>query len=80
MKAGTSIKFDFQAMKWTGISIEQIKIWERIYPDANVIKALQYDIIRWIDKHRETKKVQKKRWRRFICNWLQKEQERSIGR
>jgi hypothetical protein len=79
-KGHSSIKFDFDTMKWRGISIEQIQIWERIYPDVNVIKVLQFDTIRWIDRNKEKKISHKSRWRTFICNWLQAEQEKNIGR
>jgi len=63
-------------MKWDGITVNQIKFWERIYPDVDIITVIQYDIIRWLDKMKSTKKVRKVNWHKFISNWLKSEQSK----
>lgn len=75
----TKISFDFREMKWQGITVSQIKLWERLYPDVDVDKCIQFDMIQWIDKRKDTKIAHKKDWKKTICNWLKREQERRIG-
>lgn len=72
------IKFDFKDMKWQGITVSQLKLWERLYPDIDVDNEIQVEMIRWLDKRQGTKIVLKKNWKTFISNWLKRSQERSI--
>ena len=74
------IKFDFDEMKWEGITVNQVKLWERLYPDVDVVNVINFDTVQWLDKKQGTKITQKRNWKSFICNWLKREQERSIGR
>ena len=74
------ISFDFKLMKWRGITIEQMQLWERLYPEVDVVQQLKVDMIAWLDRKKDTKLSHKKDWKRTIHNWLKKEQERNIGR
>lgn len=76
----TKIKFDFKEMKWTGITVSQVQLWERIYPDIDVDKLIQYDMIRWLDKRKGTKITLKRNWKQFIVNWLKREQNKTNRR
>jgi hypothetical protein len=75
-----TIRFDFESFKWEGLTIEQLQIWEKLYPHADIPKILKVDIPRWLDKmviSREPLKVKvkgrKKDWKKTIVNWLKKE-------
>jgi hypothetical protein len=72
------IKFDFATMSWQGLTVEQIQLWEHLYPDIDVIHVLKYDMPQWLDKKNGTKKVQKKNYKAFICNWLRRAQEAAL--
>jgi hypothetical protein len=73
------IRFNFTTMEWEGITYEQVKIWERLYPNTNVVQVLKVDMIQWLDKKRGTKVARKKNWKAFICGWLKREQLRGVG-
>lgn len=73
------INFDWQSMSWEHITIEQVKIWEVLYDEVDVVKEIKINMIRWLDKCKGTKKVQKKNWRRFICSWLKRAQMKGSG-
>jgi hypothetical protein len=73
------IRFDFDEMKWEGITVNQVKLWERLYPDVDVVNAIKFNMVQWLDKKQGTKITQKKNWKQFICNWLKREQERMAG-
>lgn len=75
------IGFDFETMRWSGITIEQLKIWEKLYPDVNIAQVLRQDMIEWLEKKVISRKplkvgsiARKKDWKRTIMNWLKKEQ------
>jgi hypothetical protein len=72
------ISFDFDHMVWSGITVEQVKLWETLYPDCDVVHEITIEMIRWIDKRKGTKVTRKKDWKRFICNWLKTAQTRSV--
>lgn len=75
-----SIRFNFDLMEWQGIDVERdIKVWERLYPDIKVISVVTVDMIQWLDKVKGTKKANKRNWRKFIVNWLKREQQRRVG-
>jgi hypothetical protein len=66
-------------MSWENITIEQVKIWEVLYDEVDVVKEIKVNMIRWLDKCKGTKRVQKKNWRTFIINWLARSQAKAIG-
>lgn len=81
-----SISWDFEEMRWKGITIEQIGIWQKLYPDVSMVQVLKVEIPQWIDKQivtreplRVNKIARKKDWKRTICNWLKKEQMKAVG-
>jgi hypothetical protein len=63
-------------MKWEGITVEQVKTWEKLYPDANVIQQVTVEMPRWLDKMEGKRITRKKDWKRTIVNWLKREQEK----
>lgn len=69
-----NIYFDFDARRWRGLNVEQIKFWEECYPDLDVIDILSKKMPVWLDAN--PNKAQKKNWKRFIVNWLSRQQER----
>ena len=71
------IKFNFNTMKFEGLVMSQIELWEKLYPDIS-IKGELVEMIRWLDKRKDTKIVRKKDWKRFICNWLARSQKRMV--
>jgi len=73
------IKFNFNTMKFEGLTVEQMEIWEHLYAPVDVFKTITVDMAQWLDKVKGTKKARKQNWQRFICNWLKKEQLRAIG-
>ena len=73
------IKFNFDEMKWEGINIDQVKLWEKLYPGVNVVNEITVEMIRWLDKVKGTKKANKKNWKAFIVKWLKREQMKSTG-
>ena len=77
--AGGNIKFNWQTMKWEGLTVSQIETWQRLYPDIDVFEEVTKKSIRWLDWKRGTKKPMKKNWRTFITNWLKKEQGKAVG-
>ena len=68
------INFDFESLKWEGISVDQVKFWEAAYPDCDVIDILTKKMTSWLDANPQ--KANKKNWKRFIVNWLSRQQER----
>ena len=75
----TKISFDFEVMKWEGLTIWQITQWEKLYPDVDIAQVLREDIPRWLDKQNGKKITRKKNWKAFICNWLKREQIKAVG-
>ena len=68
------ISFDFSTMKWKGITVEQVRFWEQAYPSLDVVDILTKKMPAWLDGNPE--KAHKKRWKRFIVNWLARQEER----
>jgi hypothetical protein len=68
------ISFDFTTLQWDGITVDQVKFWEQAYPDVDVIAAITKKMPAWLDANPE--KSHKKKWKRFIVNWLSAQQER----
>ena len=78
----TKIKFDFKSMRWQGLTVEQIQLWEFLYPDIDVIQHLKFEMVRWLDRQVKSghinKIARKKDWKKFITNWLKSEQEKAV--
>jgi len=74
--SSTKIKWNWEAMKWEGITVDQVKTWEKLYPDANVIQQVTVEMPRWLDKMEGKRITRKKDWKRTIVNWLKREQEK----
>jgi len=68
------IQFDFNEMKWRGITIDQVKFWEDAYPNVDVVGVLTKKMPAWMDANPH--KARKKNYKRFIVNWLSREQDR----
>jgi hypothetical protein len=74
-RAGT-ISFNFDTMKWDGLMVSQIEVWQRLYPHISIMQEVTESIPRWLDKNKENKKAHKRAWRKFIVNWLKRENQR----
>jgi hypothetical protein len=68
------ISFNFDTMKWENITIDQVKFWENAYPSLDVIDILTKKMPAWLDANPE--KAYKKNWKRFIVNWLSRQEDR----
>ena len=69
-----NITFNFERMEWEGITVEQVKFWEQVYPSLDVVDILLKKMPAWLDANPE--KAHKKKWKRFIVNWLASQEER----
>jgi hypothetical protein len=69
------IEFDFEEMKWKGLTVAQIQFWEKCYPDVDVLNHLTKKMPGWLDAERNGK-GRKKNWKSFINGWLSREQEK----
>ena len=68
------ISFNFDILKWENITIDQVKFWEEAYPDCNVVDILTKKMPVWLDANPQ--KAHKKNYKRFIINWLSRQQEK----
>ncbi len=71
----SKIRFNFEALKWEGITIDQVKLWENAYPDCDVVDILIKKMPVWLDANPQ-KAHKYKNWKRFIVNWLTFEKKR----
>ncbi len=69
-----NIQFNFSTLKWEGITVEQVKFWENCYPEVDVVDTLTKKMPAWLDANPQ--KAKKKNYKRFIVNWLSRQQER----
>ena len=69
------IIFNFETVKFEGITVDQVKRWEETYPLVDVIHHLTFAMPAWIDANADGK-GRKKKWKRFIVGWLASQQER----
>lgn len=69
------ICFNFDTLKWENLTVEQVKLWEDCFPSCDVIDILTKKMPAWLDANREGK-AKKKNWKRFIVNWLSRQEER----
>lgn len=72
------VKFNFEAMHWENIPVSQVKLWESLYPDIDVVDQITVQMVRWLDKVKDTKKARKRDWKKFIVNWLKREQQKAV--
>ena len=71
--------WDRQEMKLKNIYVEDIKTWESLYPALDVMYFIEKKIPEWIIKNILVGKSVKSDYRRFIMNWLKREQQKAIG-
>ena len=69
------ITFNFETLRWENLTVEQVKLWEAAYPDCDVVDILTKKIPVWLDANKDGK-GRKKHWKRFIVNWLSRQQEK----
>jgi hypothetical protein len=63
-------------MKFEGLTVSQLELWDKLY-GLESFDIIAGDMTKWLDKMRDRPSIsRKKNWRRFICNWLKREQER----
>lgn len=67
------ISFNFELLKWEGIDVEYVKLLESTYPDCDVVDILTKKMPIWLDANPQ--KAHKKNWKRFIINWLSRQQQ-----
>lgn len=68
------ITFNFELLKWEGITVDQVKLWESAYPNLDVVDILTKKMPVWLDANPQ--KAHKKNFKRFIVNWLSRQQEK----
>lgn len=87
-RAVSKISFDFNKMEWKGITLGDIKEWEKLYTDIDVDAEIQQYMIRdWLDKKVvsrnplivKDKLMLRKDWRKTIINWLKRSQAEAVG-
>jgi hypothetical protein len=71
--ASNSLSFNKNLKEWEGITVEDKKRWKEAYPACNIELELK-KMIEWIISNPE--KGKKSNWRRFITNWLMRQQDR----
>ena len=74
MTDSIKIEFDFEIRSFKNITVLQVKFWEEVYPDCDVIDILTKKMPAWLDANPQ--KAHKKNYKRFIVNWLSRQQER----
>lgn len=70
----SAISFDTETLKWSGITVDQVKLWETAYPDCDVADIILHKMPVWLDAN--PRMAHKTNWKRFIVNWLSRQQER----
>lgn len=70
------ITFNFELLKWEGITVDQVKLWESAYPNLDVVDILTKKMPVWLDANPQ--KAHKKNYKRFIVNWLSRQGERYV--
>lgn len=73
----SKIKFDWVNLKWIGLTIEQVKEMEKIYPDIDVLVEMK-KMRQWLYDHRTEKRAQKSQWMAFITKWLKRAQRKAL--
>lgn len=72
------ISFSFEKREFENIADQDITSWKEAYPNSNIQQELKV-MIQWILAN-PTKTKSRKSWRKFIVNWLQKSDEKSMNR
>ncbi len=78
MKRNYHIFFDWEQMKFTGITMQDIQRWEACFPDVDIIEQFK-EMAVWLLKHEASRKSAKQNWSSFITRWLKKEQIKAMG-
>ena len=73
MTGTIKIDFDFEKKEFRHITVDQVKFWESVFPDVDVIHHLEHRMPAWLDGNPSRAK---KNYKRFIVNWLSAQQER----
>ncbi len=80
--SSTRIDFDWSTMKFRGITPQCVEVWRKLYPSIDLADAFR-NMVRWLDKQnkgdRVNKVARKKDWKKFITNWLCREQMKAVG-
>jgi hypothetical protein len=76
LAAAANIEFDLDSFEFTGITEKDRIAWANAYPACDVQSQL-LRMVEWLKAN--PKKAHKSNWRRFICNWLSKCQDRGGG-
>jgi hypothetical protein len=71
--ASLKVIFDFSSLKWEGIKEDDLSNWAEAFPAVDVKQEL-LKMREWIKANPQ--KGRKSNYRRFITNWLRKEQDR----
>lgn len=67
------ISFNFETLSFEGITVNEVKFWEKCYPDVDVVGILTKSMPAWF--YSNPSRAHKKQWRRFINGWLSRQQE-----
>lgn len=67
------IVFNRETLKWEGITVEQVKFWESVYKDVDVVEQILKRMPAWLDAHPHNNY---KNWKAFINGWLQRDQRK----
>jgi len=78
MSRNYHIFFDWDEMKFTGITMKDIQRWEKVFPDVDIIEQFKGMAI-WLLQNEANNKSSKQNWSSFITRWLKKEQIKAIG-
>lgn len=70
----SNIYFDFEQQRWKGISPEKLELWQECFPDVDVVYHLSKRMKVWLLTNPE--KAHKKKWEKFITNWLGRQQDK----
>ena len=68
------VYFDFEEKKFKNITVSQVQFWEGAYPDCDVVDIITKKMPVWLDANPQ--KAHKKNFKRFIVNWLSRQQQR----
>ena len=78
-KKADKITFNWETNKFENIYQEDIKIWEGLFKDLDVIWFIEKGIPEKMFTNRHKKLYHKSDYRKMITNWLKKEQLKAIG-
>jgi hypothetical protein len=82
------ITFNWHDMKWEGIHIDHLRLWEKIYPDVDAFQFLTIEAPRFmmryvVSREGDTVKLlakwRNRNWPKTINNWLMKQQQKAVG-